>query len=146
MSPILLIVVIFTAVGIPLIVVLSRVRRMASEREASVRQRFPAARMIEGSALFYGQESSGAMQLRGNSVLVLTDNELYSEMWLPHREFRIAHNTIQSAETVNSFLGKTNFRPILKVTFQTPEGGTDSMAWLVKDVEAWKQALNNRTG
>jgi len=80
-------------------------------------------------------------QLRGNGTLVLTDSELYFERWVPHREYRIPLASIRAIETPSSFLGKTNFRPLVKVVFQTEAGQTDSIAWLVRDVEGLKQAI-----
>lgn len=135
---IIVLVLIFTVVfG----VTLSILRRQALNRAQAARERFPNAKLIVPGANFYGQESKGVMQMRGNGTLVLTDNELYFEGWLPRREFRIPVSAIQSIETPNSYLGKTNFRPLLKVAFKDDAGGIDSMAWLVSDVEAARQAV-----
>ena len=40
-----------------------------------------------GSANFFGQESLGLGQVRGNGVLVLTEKELYFEMWSPKKYY-----------------------------------------------------------
>jgi hypothetical protein len=80
-------------------------------------------------------------QGRGNGTLVLTDSELYFERWLPRKEFHVPLSTIQSIETPTSFLGKTNFRKLLKVDFRNDAGQNDAIAWLVPDLEGTKQAL-----
>jgi hypothetical protein len=126
--------VIIAAVFIPL-------RRLAAQREQAARQRFPNAKRIVPGALFYGQESRGVRQLRGNGTLVLTDSELYFEKWLPRHEHRITLDAIQAIETPSSYLGKTNFRPLLKVVFKDAAGNIDSMGWLVSDLEGTIRAL-----
>ena len=40
-----------------------------------------------GSENFFGQESLGLGQIRGNGVLVLTEKELYFEMWHPKKYY-----------------------------------------------------------
>jgi len=127
---------IIAAVFIPL-------RRVAAQRAQAARERFPNAKLIVPGANFFGQESGGVMQMRGNGTLVLTDSELYFERWVARKEYRIPLNAIQAIETPTSFLGKTNFRPLLKVVFKDEAGHTDSMAWLVRDLEGVKRALED---
>jgi hypothetical protein len=124
-----------------LVVTLFLVRRYAMTRSQAAREQFPNARLIIPSANFYGQESLGVMQARGNGTLVLTDKELYFERWLPRREYRIPLAAIQAIETPSSYLGKTNFRPVLKIVFKDENGQTDSMGWLVSDVAGTQQAI-----
>jgi hypothetical protein len=118
-------------------------RQLASGRERAVRERFPNAKAIVSGALLYGQESLGVKQGRGNGTLVLTDSELYFERWLPRKEFHVPLSAIQSIETPTSFLGKTNFRKLLKVDFRNDAGQNDAIAWLVPDLEGTKQALES---
>lgn len=96
---------------------------------------------VSSSANFFGQESLGVTQLRGNGVLVLTNEELYFEMWLPKREFHIPISSIVDIETPKSHLGKTKFRPLLKVVFKNEKGEIDSVAWLLRNVPHWKEGL-----
>jgi len=93
-------------------------------------------------ANFFGQESLGYMQVRGIGVLVLTEDELFFEMLLPKREFRIAVASIHSIETPKSHLGKTKGRPLFKVIFQNEKGQEDSMAWSIKDLYGFKEDLD----
>jgi hypothetical protein len=131
---VLLVLVILAAVFIPL-------RLLAARRTEDIRQRFPNAKRVVPGALFYGQESRGVRQLRGSGTLVLTDSELYFEKWLPRHEHRIPLDSIQAIETPSSYLGKTNFRPLLKVIFKDAAGNIDSMGWLVSDLEGTIRAL-----
>src|SRR5690606_5453294 len=73
-------------------------RNVARQREASARARYPNARQIDRAASFFGQESLGVAQMRGNGTLILTDADLIFEMWVPKREFRIPLRSIQSLE------------------------------------------------
>jgi hypothetical protein len=141
MTPLGLIAGILLLVAALLGIVFVPLRRLAAQRTQAIRERFPNAKLIVPGANFYGQESRGVMQMRGNGTLVLTDSELYFEGWLPRREFRIPLGAIQTIETPTSYLGKTNFRPLVKVVFRDAAGQTDSMAWLVPDVGGLKHAL-----
>ena len=95
-----------------------------------------------GNAMFFGQESRGITQIRGNGVLVLTETELYFEMWFPKRILQIPFNSIQRIETPKSHLGKTRNKKLLKVVFINESGEIDSVAWFIrKRVEEWVVAL-----
>lgn len=142
MSPVIFILLMVVILMGVLVFSLYLLRRQITNRTQAARERFPNAKLIIPSANFYGQESKGVMQLRGNGTLVLTDTELYFEQWIVQREFRIPLAAIQALETPSSYLGKTNFRPILKVVFRDESGKTDSMGWLVGEVEALKRAVD----
>ncbi|PWH12834.1 MAG: hypothetical protein DDG60_11580 [Anaerolineae bacterium] len=118
------------------------VRYIGRQKEAGARARYPRARRVERAANFFGRESRGVMQMRGNGILVLTDAELIFEMWLWNTEVRIPLRSIQSVETPLSFLGKSRLTPLLKVVYTTPEGGTDAVAWQVSDLSGWVRQIN----
>jgi hypothetical protein len=118
-------------------------RNIARQKEASARERYPQARQIDRAASFFGQESRGAAQVRGNGTLILTDADLIFEMWLPNREFRIPLRSIQAIENPTSFLGKSRFAPLLKVVYINEQGTTDAMAWQVPDLSRWMQLIND---
>lgn len=117
-------------------------RYIARQKEASARERYPTARQIDRAASFFGQESRGVTQLRGNGTLILTDSELIFELWIPHREFRIPLRRIQSLENPTAFLGKSRFTPLLKVVYTNEQGRTDAMAWQVPDLSNWMRWIN----
>lgn len=129
-----------------LILVFAGVRRMAAHREQAMRERFPTARAILPNVNFFGQESNGATQLRGNGTMVLTSSEIVFERWVPRKEYRIPFARIQAIETPRAFLGKSVGRQLLKVVYTNDSGQSDSIAWLVPDLEAFKQTLENLRG
>jgi len=94
-----------------------------------------------GSANLFGVHSRGMGQVRGNGVLSLTDSRLHFLMWLPRRELSIPIRAIEGIETPESFLGKTMFRPLLQVNFENEAGEPDAAAWLVRDLRAWRDAI-----
>ena len=97
--------------------------------------------LLDASANFMGQESLGVAAVHGNGVLALTRTSLYFMMWLPQREIRVRTAGITAVETPRSYMGRSRFKPLLKVVFTNERGQADSAAWLVKDLEAWKQVL-----
>lgn len=115
-------------------------RNYAKSQRQAIRERFPNARYTVVGASFFGQESKTAAQLRGNGSFVILAEELYFQLWLPKQEFRIPLDSITAIETVSSHLGKTRFRPLLKVIF---DNGTasDSIAWDLPNMEEAKVQL-----
>jgi hypothetical protein len=141
MAPLVIVAIVIFVTGMLLVGMLFALRSLAVGRERAAQIRFPNARAIVSGANFFGQESSGVGQLRGNGTLVLTDQELYFERWLPQREYRIPLSAIHSIETPTAFLGKSNSRPLLKVNYQDADGNTDAMAWLLPDLAGFKRQL-----
>jgi hypothetical protein len=122
-------------------VVLMAASRAARKSAEAARAKYPNARHVEGGALFFGQESRGAMQARGNGTLVLTESELVFNQWVVDREFRVPYSAIQSIETPRSFLGKSQGVRLLKVSYLNDAGTPDAMAWRVRELEASIGAL-----
>jgi hypothetical protein len=96
---------------------------------------------LKGNANFFGIESRGVMQIRGNGILLLTGTDLVFEMFQPSREFLIPLANIVKIELVDSHLTKTVFQPLLKVYFTNDEGDADSVAWWVANPTEWKNML-----
>lgn len=88
-------------------------------------------------ANYFGVESKGGAQIRGNGVLVLTRSSLIFEMLLPRREMIIDLHRIERLASVRSHVGKSVMRPLLRVEFDDGTGGVDAAAWYVRDVEGW---------
>ena len=94
------------------------------------------------SANYFGLESKGVRQIRGNGVLILTQKKLYFEMWVkPKTIVEVPVSSIQKIESVKSHLGKNKFQKLLKVSFINEKGNLDSVAWLVRGLEEWMQFL-----
>jgi hypothetical protein len=96
---------------------------------------------MKGDANFFGIESLGVMQVRGNGILLLTDTDLVFGMFQPTRDFLIPLALIKKIELAESHLTKTVFQPLLKVYFTNEEGDADSVAWWVANPTEWKNVL-----
>ena len=127
-----------------LALVIRLVRRMSAKRLAEA---IPDAAQIllqDTGANFFGLQSLGAMQIRGNGGLALTASGLYFCMLVPRRNLEIPLCSIEQASLVRSHCGKTVFRDLLKVTYRTVQGGTqivESAAWSVRDAAGWQVAI-----
>ncbi|MBU1043087.1 MAG: hypothetical protein KJ915_01660 [Candidatus Omnitrophica bacterium] len=91
--------------------------------------------------VFFGQESLGMAQIRGNGVLVLTDEELFFKMWAPAKELSIKLSDIIGLEMPKSFLSKTKFKPLLKIMFKNQKKQPDAAAWLVGNLSDWHKSI-----
>lgn len=145
MSTLELVLIVAGSIG-GIVLVFAGVKRMAAGREQAMRQRFPTARTILPNVNFFGRESDGAAQLRGNGTMALTSSEIVFERWVPRKEYHIPFARIQAIETPRAFLGKSSGRRLLKVVYTSDSGQTDAIAWLVPDLEALKQTLENLRG
>jgi hypothetical protein len=141
MSPAIIVIIVLGVVFLALVASFAFLRRLADDRERAARERFPDARLIVRGANFFGQQSSGVLQGRGNGTLVLTDSELFFERWVLRKEYHIPLTAVESVETANSFLGKSIFQPLLKVNFRNDAGQPDAIAWYVPDLVGTKQAI-----
>ncbi|RAK05191.1 hypothetical protein C8C77_13224 [Halanaerobium saccharolyticum] len=92
---------------------------------------------------FFGQKSDGRIQLRGNGSLLLTPDELHFLRWVPKKNIVISLENIEKVERVNSFLGKSKNRELLKVEFSNQQGEKDSAAWLLNNMHAWEQVIKD---
>lgn len=117
-------------------------RRMKTQGENAAHEQFPNAQRVISNANFYGQQSKGVMQVRGNGTLVITKTEIYFKQWVTNKELRIALDKITGLETPKSFLGKTNLMLLLQVNFENEAGNMDAAAWLVQDVEDVKAVID----
>jgi len=119
------------------------ISRLQKKRAGEVLAKFKGRKIfgVTSSANFFGRQSAGLAQVRGNGVLVLADGELYFEMWTPKKSLSIPFSAIKSVETVRSFLGKTKGRSLLKLDFENDQGEPDAAAWLIGKHKHWKDAL-----
>ena len=127
-------------------IALAGVVRAAKKHKAAALAEFPNAAHIDSGALFFGQQSRGAAQLRGNGTLVLTDDAIVFKQWVVAREFRIPLGSILAVEKPKSFLGKSQFVELLCVKFRDEAGNDDAMAWRVRDLPGWIQAIEHARG
>lgn len=123
--------------------ILLRKRRRAIA--AAVRARLGEGNVVaaEGSANFFGVESKGKAQIRGNGHLAASPDEILFVMWFPRRELSIPRHRVTGVERTRSHLGKTVGRELLRVRFTNDAGEADSAAWLVRDLAAWEAVLTS---
>ena len=119
-------------------------RKKAGADALRLQAEFPSATLVGPGANFFGLESQGPMQLRGNGSLVLTPEALVFDQWVPARRLSIPRRQIIEVSTARSHLGKSVFRPLLKVRFRQQDGAEDAVAWLVGDLESWLAALRQQ--
>lgn len=101
--------------------------------------------LVDDISNFFGLESSGVWKIRGNGVLLLTENELFFGMWKPKRELEIPIESIIEITNPKSHMHRSVFRPLLKVTFSNKDGKVDSAAWYVRNLDNWNEVLNRLT-
>jgi hypothetical protein len=92
-------------------------------------------------ANFFGQQSHKSLQIRGNGVLILTQEELYFEMLHPKKVLQIPTSAIIKVEITKSFLHKSAFKKLLKIMFQNESGEEDAVAWWVSSLDEWIEEL-----
>ena len=92
---------------------------------------------------YFGRESQGMKQIRGNGILILTEKELYFELYLPKKIITIPINQISKIETPRSHLGKSKLKKLLKIIYTNQNQEKDSVAWLVKQLPSWIQNIQN---
>ncbi len=91
---------------------------------------------------FFGLESSGIWKVRGNGVLLLTEEELFFGMWKPKKEVLISIKSMINISNPKSHMHRSVSHPLLKVTFTNINGEIDSAAWFVRNLEDWNETLN----
>ncbi|MFX1568768.1 MAG: hypothetical protein ACFFCV_10435 [Promethearchaeota archaeon] len=92
-------------------------------------------------ANFFGLESAGVWKIRGNGVLLLTEEDLFFGMWKPKKDLLIPIKYIIDITNPKSHLHKSILRPLLKITFRDDNGEIDSAAWYVRNLDVWNEVL-----
>jgi hypothetical protein len=116
------------------------VRRLRSS-QARIRQQVGQLDVERSAEVnFYGVASKGRGQVRGNGTLVLTPDELIFFQLMPAREIRVPRNAITGTEVARSFLGKTQGRDLLVVSWSV-DGGDDKAAFLLRELDGWRHDL-----
>lgn len=133
---------IMLVIVVPMIVI----RFIRGPLEARIAAEFPEHDVIKKdlTANCFGLESAGALQVRGNGALVLTERALIFFMFLPKKEIRIMRDSVTDVALVKSHLGKATIFDLLKVWFKV-NGAEDSIAWYVPDAGEWKSRIEGLT-
>ncbi len=104
-------------------------------------------RFLRGPAFinFSGIESRGALQIRGNGFMALTDRDLRITRAIPAAEWRIPHEQITRASLESAFLLRWKWRKVLVITFEQ-EGRQDRIGLYVRDEATWAEEINRVAG
>lgn len=139
----ILLVLIIAVLVLVFIRIIFYLKALKNRKEKKVRKKFEGKNILhfDAGANFFGIQSVGMGQVRGNGVLVLTDTELFFEMWAPTKELSVPVSHIKSVESVKIFLGKTKGWPLVRVNFQNENGRDDAAAWLVGNPKEWIEAI-----
>ena len=118
-------------------------KRIFKKRINEIHEKFRDKTILlaDNMANFLGQESLGVWKIRGNGVLLLTEEELYFGMWKPQKELSLPIISIKEISNPKTHLQKSVFRPLLRVNFQNERGLADSAAWYVRNLDNWNEAL-----
>lgn len=118
------------------------IARLRADAEATARQALGTEpQVLDPQANFFGLETRGVTQIRGNGCLALDGAVLVFVQWVPRRTLRISRDRIASVEQASSHLGKTSGMPLLRVRFKNDSGKADTVAWAVQDLGGWLLAL-----
>lgn len=117
-----------------------KARKIARKK---LHERFTGKEILfaDQKANYFGLQSLGGRQIRGNGVLVLTSDELYFFRFVPMKEISIPLTSITGIDTPKFFLGKSYFKPLLKVSYTDPDGNSEEVAWFIQKLDECQQAL-----
>jgi hypothetical protein len=92
---------------------------------------------------FFGQKSEDGLNIRGSGSLLLTPDQLHFKKWLPDQDLIIPLEDIINVERVDSFMGKSKNKTLLKIDFNNENGEIDSAAWLLDNMHNWENVLKD---
>jgi hypothetical protein len=93
--------------------------------------------LLNLGANFFGEESKGGRQVRGNGALVLVRDAVVFFRAAPAREYRIPLADILEKSLPRSLNGRSVFTPLLRIDY-TVAGRPEAAAWAVRGPEQWK--------
>ena len=97
--------------------------------------------LYDKNANFFGLYSKGMMQWRGNCVLILTKDYLYSFFILSKNDLKIPLSNISKISVTKNFLGKSIFKNLLKIEFKN-NTVNDSAAWYIHNLDRWLETIS----
>ncbi len=142
MAVLLIVLIVLASVITGLIVIGLWIKRLRKEAIAAVRRSTGKEKtyLVE-DCNFFGQQSFGYKQVRGNGILALTDKGIHFRMLIPSKELFVPLDSIKDISQPRSFLGKTKMRDLLRVDFVNEQGRDDAGAWLVPSLQWWSEAV-----
>lgn len=140
MSVLMIISIIFLLLIVFMLMAVYYVGNLRRKFRQKITEQYPNAIFIT-EAQSFGQQSLGRMQARGTGTLALTTDTLHFELWRPNRSLPIPLNAITNIDVARSFLGKSQFKPLLKVEFTNQDGQVDAIAWGISGLDNIKQQI-----
>ncbi|WP_067657750.1 hypothetical protein [Nocardia harenae] len=138
---VLLIIVIVGVVGgviaLTIVFVTGRVKQSSAR---AVEATFAPGEVLRSDPManFFGWESKGGRQIRGNGALVLTGQRLWFRRAGAAEPLEIPLSAVTGVDIVRSHNGKSVRRDLLRVAVQG-----DSVAWWVREPAAWEGHLRS---
>ena len=117
-------------------------KRIFKKRINEILEKYEDILIYDEMANFFGLESLGVWKIRGNGVLLLTNEMLFYEMWKPKKELSISIESMIKITNPKSHLHRSVFKPLLKIIFKNENDEIDSAAWYVRNLNQWNQILN----
>jgi len=137
----------YVLAGVLILLVIQRVIigavRQRLMKQVQARFAGQGIRRLSLGANFFGQQSRGMGQIRGNGALILTEKDLWFLLAAPQRDYVIPLHQITGVSLPRSHLGKTILRPLLRVDYITDQG-SDAMAWALADPNGWAREIDAR--
>lgn len=142
MIPVIVVAVVLVDLVVDMVLVRRWIRKLRNEAVNALREAVGGEKVFHvEDCNFFGRQSRGYAQVRGNGLLALTDRGIHFRMFLPRRYLFILLGDVGSVSVGGSFLRKSQGRKILRVDFRTPGGSEDACGWLVSSPEWWIEAL-----
>lgn len=142
MTVLLIVSIVLACVFASLLVAGLWIKRLRYEAIAAVKRSTEGEKVYQvEDCNFFGRQSAGYKQVRGNGILALTDRGIHFRMLIPRKELFVPLASIKDISQPRSFLGKTKLRYLLRVDFVNEEGGDDAGAWLVPSLQWWSEAI-----
>ena len=118
-------------------------KRIFKNRINEIHEKFDDKKILiaDNMSNFFGLESAGVWKIRGNGVLLLTEEELFFGMWKPKKDLLIQVKSFIEVTNPKSHMHRSVSRPLLKISFKNQNGETDSAAWYVQNLDAWNEIL-----
>jgi hypothetical protein len=142
--PVIVVAVVLVDLVVDMVLVRWWIRKLRNEAVNALREAVGGEKVFHvEDCNFFGRQSRGYAQVRGNGLLALTDRGIHFRMFLPRRYLFIPLEDVGSVSVAGSFLGKSRGRKILRVDFRTSGGGDDACGWLVPSPGWWVEALRS---
>jgi len=127
-------------------VVILFIRRYAIKLEEEYKSKQFATEeilFIDNGANLFGIDTLNSLQLRGNGLLIITEDSLFFRLFFPKKEIKIEMKRVFNIEFIKSFKGKSILRLLTKIDYNNNEGSIDSIVLYIKEKKKLKETIEN---